>query len=311
MAHEPDSLHPHPSDPDPKQPRSTWIVLAAAALFLVIFAVTGLPGVAVWLVLAGIVVLLTAAYALIRRRQTWARASDAKKRRQLLAVGGGLLVVGFVAAAVAGPPDQGQRPADDQSSGPSPASSPASPTPTEEPLANQECAAEADTRSQGTVQYVCTPNGNGKLVWMDKESSEKLTEARKQAEETQRQVEEAAAAEEAQRQAEAARKQAEEAQRQADEAAAAAEAQQRAEEAAAAEEAQRQADEAAAAEAQRLADEQARERQRQEEQPPADNFTYANCTAVQEAGAAPIHRGDYGWQEGLDRDKDGVACAGN
>ncbi|MCC9195318.1 excalibur calcium-binding domain-containing protein [Arthrobacter sp. zg-Y820] len=51
--------------------------------------------------------------------------------------------------------------------------------------------------------------------------------------------------------------------------------------------------------------------QAQQEQPAADNFTYPNCTAVREAGAAPIHPGDYGWQDRLDRDGDGVACDGD
>ncbi|MER6649852.1 excalibur calcium-binding domain-containing protein [Streptomyces sp. NPDC000971] len=36
--------------------------------------------------------------------------------------------------------------------------------------------------------------------------------------------------------------------------------------------------------------------------------SYANCTAVRAAGAAPIHRGDPGYGSHLDRDGDGVAC---
>ncbi|MFD3998837.1 excalibur calcium-binding domain-containing protein [Streptomyces sp. NPDC058583] len=35
---------------------------------------------------------------------------------------------------------------------------------------------------------------------------------------------------------------------------------------------------------------------------------YENCTAVRAAGAAPIHRGDPGYDSHLDRDGDGVAC---
>ncbi|WP_199863448.1 MULTISPECIES: excalibur calcium-binding domain-containing protein [unclassified Streptomyces] len=37
---------------------------------------------------------------------------------------------------------------------------------------------------------------------------------------------------------------------------------------------------------------------------------YANCTAVRAAGAAPIHRGEPGYDSHLDRDGDGVACEG-
>jgi len=35
---------------------------------------------------------------------------------------------------------------------------------------------------------------------------------------------------------------------------------------------------------------------------------YADCSAVREAGRAPLHRGDAGYRSGLDRDGDGVAC---
>jgi hypothetical protein len=36
--------------------------------------------------------------------------------------------------------------------------------------------------------------------------------------------------------------------------------------------------------------------------------SYANCSAVKAAGAAPLHRGDPGYSSKLDRDGDGVAC---
>jgi hypothetical protein len=35
---------------------------------------------------------------------------------------------------------------------------------------------------------------------------------------------------------------------------------------------------------------------------------YANCTAAKAAGAAPLHAGQPGYRDGLDRDHDGVAC---
>ncbi|WP_411158428.1 excalibur calcium-binding domain-containing protein [Streptomyces sp. CBMA291] len=37
---------------------------------------------------------------------------------------------------------------------------------------------------------------------------------------------------------------------------------------------------------------------------------YRNCTAARAAGAAPIHRGEPGYDSHLDRDGDGVACEG-
>lgn len=41
---------------------------------------------------------------------------------------------------------------------------------------------------------------------------------------------------------------------------------------------------------------------------PAPGVSYANCTAVRAAGAAPILRGQPGYSSKLDRDGDGVAC---
>ncbi|MCA5891861.1 excalibur calcium-binding domain-containing protein [Isoptericola sp. NEAU-Y5] len=38
------------------------------------------------------------------------------------------------------------------------------------------------------------------------------------------------------------------------------------------------------------------------------SVSYANCTAVRDAGAAPIRRGDPGYSTKLDRDGDGVGC---
>jgi Protein of unknown function (DUF1524)/Excalibur calcium-binding domain len=47
-------------------------------------------------------------------------------------------------------------------------------------------------------------------------------------------------------------------------------------------------------------------------QPPSTvvpgSVSYANCTAVRAAGAAPIHRGDPGWRDAFDRDGDGIGC---
>jgi competence protein ComEC len=38
------------------------------------------------------------------------------------------------------------------------------------------------------------------------------------------------------------------------------------------------------------------------------NVFYKNCTAVKEAGAAPIYKGEPGYSTKLDRDGDGIAC---
>ncbi|SFD34095.1 excalibur calcium-binding domain-containing protein [Bacillus sp. UNCCL81] len=59
-------------------------------------------------------------------------------------------------------------------------------------------------------------------------------------------------------------------------------------------------------EAARIAEEK---RQKEEEaaQAAADVY-YPNCSAVEAAGAAPIHRGEPGYSTKLDRDRDGIAC---
>lgn len=36
--------------------------------------------------------------------------------------------------------------------------------------------------------------------------------------------------------------------------------------------------------------------------------TYKNCTEAREDGAAPIHKGEDGYADKLDRDGDGIAC---
>ncbi len=51
-----------------------------------------------------------------------------------------------------------------------------------------------------------------------------------------------------------------------------------------------------------------REAQEAEEQAQPESVYYENCTAVEDAGAAPIYAGDPGYSGDLDRDGDGVAC---
>lgn len=122
---------------------------------------------------------------------------------------------------------------------------------------------------------------------------EAAADAAKAAEEAAAKAEEAAA----QASAEAQRVAAEQAA--AAEAAARAEAERVAAEAAAAVEAQRVAAAKVAAEAARQAAVPAE---------PTGSVSYANCSAVKAAGAAPIRRGEPGYSSKLDRDGDGVAC---
>ena len=44
------------------------------------------------------------------------------------------------------------------------------------------------------------------------------------------------------------------------------------------------------------------------EEPKQESTYFPNCRKAKESGAAPLHRGDPGYREELDRDGDGVAC---
>ena len=53
---------------------------------------------------------------------------------------------------------------------------------------------------------------------------------------------------------------------------------------------------------------EARAQREAEEQAQQEYVYYENCTAVENAGAAPIYAGEPGYSRDLDRDGDGVAC---
>lgn len=39
-----------------------------------------------------------------------------------------------------------------------------------------------------------------------------------------------------------------------------------------------------------------------------NSVDYSGCTAAEQAGAAPIHRGEPGYRDHFDGDHDGIAC---
>ena len=43
-------------------------------------------------------------------------------------------------------------------------------------------------------------------------------------------------------------------------------------------------------------------------EPKQESTDYPNCKKAKAAGAAPLYRGDPGYREELDRDRDGIAC---
>lgn len=68
------------------------------------------------------------------------------------------------------------------------------------------------------------------------------------------------------------------------------------------------ADAAAKAAAADAAAKAAAEQAAQEAAAAPAEVSYANCTEVRAAGAAPIYRGEPGYSTKLDRDRDGIAC---
>ncbi|MBP3037430.1 excalibur calcium-binding domain-containing protein [Arthrobacter sp. zg-ZUI100] len=174
----------------------------------------------------------------------------------------------------------------------------ASPTPTPSSSASKSASAKPSASATPTksasptptpsataaaIVFVCTEDDNGKLVWMDKETSVTVLADRKAAADQKAADEEAAAAAEAQRIAD---------------------------------------EQAAAAEAQRLADEQARQQYvapapapapapvvpAPAAPAPAPAAYYKNCTEARNAGGAPVYAGGPGYGTHLDRDGDGIGC---
>ena len=257
-----------------KQIRSTWVVAILAVLLLVSALSTGEGGFGMWILLMGLLILVTSVYALVFRRASWARLSSPTVRKRAVAVGGAVTIAGFVIAGLTLPPTEktvepvagtSATPTATKTSTPTPtkttaavaagkacvsagaretvssatATPTATPTSTATRTATPTPTASSSTAGAGQAAvFICTEDDKGKLVWMDEESSTKIVAERKEAAEKEasdkKAAEEAAAAEQ---------------KRIADEQAAA--------------EAQRVADEKAAAdaEAQRVADEQARQQQ--------------------------------------------------
>ena len=259
------SSKPHNAAQKWKPLRSTWIVGGVAGLFLVAL-LPEMGGFSAWVLLIGLLLLITSAYSLIFRRRSWVAFSSSKGAKIGLASGAAALLIGFVGVGLTGPDLAVAEPVASSSTSPSASLSPTpTPTPsatariivggscpkvgmtqtgesvgTASPSASGSRAAASPSASPstkagaGVVTFVCAENEHQEFVWMEKDVADKLKADR------------IAAAE----QAESARVAAEEAEQQrlADEAAkAAAESQRLVQE------------QAAAAEAQRLAEEQARQ----------------------------------------------------
>ena len=285
--------------------KSSWITAAIWLLFLIIAIASG--GLAVWLVMFALFLILTALYALISGRRSWLGLPHRKGAGGAVGAGVAALIVGAMLTGTSGPvPGETASLAGVQAAAPSAVTPSPTPSakPSDTPTANVSnrivlltgCFEDGESAKQGTENIVCTLDVKGVLVWMSEKESKAVLKART---ETKRVEELQAAAEKAV----------------ADEAARVAAEQAIADEAArvAAQQAEADAAWAAAqqAEAERVAAEQAAHQQAPPIQGlvevPADVY-YQNCTAARAAGAAPLHVGEPGYRLKMDGDGDGIAC---
>ena len=192
-----------------RTPRSAWPVVGIAGMLLAVAAFFGAMGLAVWILVTGFLLLLTGLYALALHRQSWAGMDTDTQRKVALAGSGVVLAVGAVAATIAAPTLERQQPtAQDAPAPPSPeprptqrgellerapspqvdVDPPTTPVPrtaadrppaaAETSLMNRPCPREGAARTQGQTAYRCTRDLGGQLVWMDRDSADRITAAR-------------------------------------------------------------------------------------------------------------------------------------
>nr|WP_245348346.1 excalibur calcium-binding domain-containing protein [Paeniglutamicibacter psychrophenolicus] len=300
-----------------------WIWLGIAVAVLILFGIAGaLPGL---MMFAGIIALILGIVALLANGIKWARIPN---RKFGAGVAGAALVLTIAGGALSGT---------EGTAGPEELLEESAVAETlQADLASfigKSCEFDYQVMTQGDDNNYCDEDSIGALIWVDQETHDRaeadLAVAREA--ETKKKLEEAAAAKakeaEQAKTAEAAEtaKAKEAADAEKAKTAAAAKAKEAAEtrkaKAAAATKTKEAADAkkakaAAAAKAQNAADakaalaaEKARKKNAEAEvRKSPSNTYYKNCTAVRNAGAAPIFRGEPGYSRKLDRDGDGVAC---
>ncbi|WP_411730702.1 excalibur calcium-binding domain-containing protein [Paeniglutamicibacter sp.] len=268
-------------------------------LALILLGIAGaLPGL---MILAGIVALILGLVALLANGIKWARIPN---RKIGAGVAGAALVLTLAGGALSGTEGTGSPEAliDEPAVAETLQSDLAS-------YVGKSCEFDYQVMTQAAANNYCDADSTGALVWVDQDTHDRaetdLAAAReaetKKAAEAKKKSEEAAAAK---AKAVADAKKAEAAAAAKAEAAAEAKAAQKAADAQAAKVREQEAKSA-------LAAEEAREEQESAEakmQTFTGSTSYENCTAVRDAGAAPIYRGDPGYSSKLDRDGDGVAC---
>ena len=267
-----------------------WIWLGLAVAVLLLLGIAGaLPGL---MIFAGIIALILGIVALLANGIKWARIPN---RKFGAGVAGAALVLTIAGGALSGTEGTANPEALLEE--------PAVAETLQADLASfigKSCEFDYQVMTQGDDNNYCDEDSTGALIWVDQETHDRaetdLAVAREA--ETQKKLDEAAAAE---------AKEAEQAKTA--EAAASAKAKEAADakktKAAAAAKAKKAAEAKAA-----LAAEKARKKKIAEAEvrkSPSSAY-YKNCTAVRNAGAAPIYRGEPGYSRKLDRDGDGIAC---
>ncbi|MCC9205180.1 hypothetical protein [Arthrobacter sp. zg-Y769] len=204
--------------PGLRNPRSAWLVIGLAAGLLWVAALQGSLGVIVWMLATGSLLVLTALYALGFRRRSWAGLDTLEQRKFALSLGAVVLVVGMVAGVVSTPDPvpgsvsedaAGLEPRPDLFAFPTTTPPPGSvlrqalppdvedsveeaepdmfavlgDTSNEEPadeasIADAVCGTPGQSRVQRQIEYRCTHNSAGDLVWMESGMADQLAEER-------------------------------------------------------------------------------------------------------------------------------------
>lgn len=280
-----------PERPKSKSSKKLWVVVTVLAVLVILML--AVPELAL---LLGLLLLIVSLIGLVVGKLPFLRIFG-RKRIAALTAGSVLITIvagGFMdtTGAADAPPSADAAPTTKVSETPTPSPSPS----TLADFIGETCEGDELVMEQASEKLYCDEGATNALVWTSQGDHDKSVLAAKQ--EAEKKAAEAKAAAEKK----AAEKKAVEEKAAAEEKAAekAAADKRRAEEAAAKKEAQKQA-------AKEKAERAAPEAYTRPAKAPSST-SYANCTAVKNAGAAPIYQGDPGYSRKLDRDGDGVGC---
>ncbi|SDR06955.1 Excalibur calcium-binding domain-containing protein [Arthrobacter crystallopoietes] len=258
---------------------SFWITASILFLLLILFLfAAGLGGFGVFLTLLGIIALITGLFALIFKRRSWIGLQNRKGAKTTIWSGVVVLVVGLAISGTSATAVDEDEPF---------ATATATPSPSASSIALTSCDDEDMRRGFQSEIFFCTEDEDGVLVWMDRDSHDKIIADRAA------EAAELKAKEEAAKEAVAEKKAEEEAAKKA-----AAEKKAKEEAAKKAEAAKERREEAAA---KKKAEEEAAETD-------LGSGAYENCSAAAAAGAYNIQAGSPGYGTHLDHDLNGIGC---